>query len=294
MSLFKPFRLSLLIIVYLQASIVCAEQYKLAIGAIFKNEKPYLKEWIDFHRLVGVNHFYLYDNLSTDNPKEVLDPYIKAGIVELIHWSRDYETPEEWNKIQCAAYNNALKRARDVAHWIAFIDTDEFLYPVEKTNLITVLKNFDDYCGIVVNEQSFGTSKVYKIPQDKLLIETLLYKAPLQKKGFVKSIVQPNWVIRFTNARIPLFKKKYWGVNTNKEKSLKENGPIVMDKIRINHYWTRDENYFYNTKLVSRKKRGFSDEKDFEEVDKSNSIKDTVILRFASQLQEYLDAPSVN
>lgn len=38
----------------------------LSIGAIFKDEAPYLAEWIEFHRLVGVEHFFLYDNLSTD------------------------------------------------------------------------------------------------------------------------------------------------------------------------------------------------------------------------------------
>ena len=28
-------------------------QYKVSIGAIFKNEALYLKEWIEFHRIVG-------------------------------------------------------------------------------------------------------------------------------------------------------------------------------------------------------------------------------------------------
>ena len=39
----------------------------LAIAAIFRDEAPYLKEWIEFHRAVGVERFYLFDNLSTDH-----------------------------------------------------------------------------------------------------------------------------------------------------------------------------------------------------------------------------------
>jgi hypothetical protein len=31
----------------------------LAITAIFQNEAPYLKEWIEFHLLMGAEHFYL-------------------------------------------------------------------------------------------------------------------------------------------------------------------------------------------------------------------------------------------
>lgn len=39
---------------------------KVGIAAIFKNEAPYLREWLDFHRAAGVDRFYLYDNGSTD------------------------------------------------------------------------------------------------------------------------------------------------------------------------------------------------------------------------------------
>lgn len=49
---------------------------KLAICVIVKNEAPYMKEWIDYHRLVGVEKFYVYDNESTDSLLSVLAPYI--------------------------------------------------------------------------------------------------------------------------------------------------------------------------------------------------------------------------
>ena len=38
---------------------------ELAIGAIMKDEGPYLKEWLNFHILIGINKFYLYhENLA--------------------------------------------------------------------------------------------------------------------------------------------------------------------------------------------------------------------------------------
>ena len=60
---------------------VCETFYKnnkvyLSITAVLQNEAPYIKEWIEYHRLVGVERFYIYDNESTDNVKEILKPYI--------------------------------------------------------------------------------------------------------------------------------------------------------------------------------------------------------------------------
>jgi len=55
----------------------------LSICGIYRDEAFYLREWIEFHRLVGVERFYLYDNFSEDNHREVLAPYIESGIVVL-------------------------------------------------------------------------------------------------------------------------------------------------------------------------------------------------------------------
>ena len=56
--------------------------YDLAVTAILKDEGHYLKEWLDYHLLAGVDHFYLYNNDSTDNQAEVAAPYVKAGLVD--------------------------------------------------------------------------------------------------------------------------------------------------------------------------------------------------------------------
>src|SRR5437016_521510 len=63
-----------------------AKKYNLSICTIFKNEAPYLKEWIEYHKLVGVDHFYLYNNLSLDAFRRILAPYIKDELVTLIQW----------------------------------------------------------------------------------------------------------------------------------------------------------------------------------------------------------------
>ena len=45
----------------------------LSICAIYRDEAFYLREWLEFHRLVGVERFFLYHNLSIDDHLSVLD-----------------------------------------------------------------------------------------------------------------------------------------------------------------------------------------------------------------------------
>lgn len=51
------------------------------VVTLFRNEGPYLVEWIEYHRLVGVDRFWLYDNGSTDDGPRRLQPYIAKGVV---------------------------------------------------------------------------------------------------------------------------------------------------------------------------------------------------------------------
>ena len=52
----------------------------LAACIIIKNEAEYIKEWIDFHLLVGFDKIILYDNESNDNLKQKLENYIKENL----------------------------------------------------------------------------------------------------------------------------------------------------------------------------------------------------------------------
>lgn len=62
--------------------------------AIFKNETMNLKMWLDHYLWQGVEHFYLIDNGSTDNPMTILQEYIDKGIVSY------YFKPEKYNQIK--------------------------------------------------------------------------------------------------------------------------------------------------------------------------------------------------
>jgi hypothetical protein len=167
-------------------------KYYLSICAIFRNESDYLREWIEFHRLMGVNHFYLYNNLSDDDYSSVLNSYVDQEIVTLRDW------PEVWRKeTQPNAYKDCLDRYRHESRWIAFIDLDEFLFAPNAGSLPDVLSEYERFPGIVVNWQVYGSSGHKKKPAG-LVIENFTMKAHTNwiRNRRIKSIVDPRKAIR--------------------------------------------------------------------------------------------------
>ena len=102
------------------------KKYTISICGIFKNEAPYLKEWIEYHLLIGIDHFYLYNNNSEDDYKSILQPYIKKGLITLTEWP---DIPG-----QISAYKHWYENYRHETKWCTFLDLDEFLCPLKDVN----------------------------------------------------------------------------------------------------------------------------------------------------------------
>ncbi len=255
---------------------------KLSVCAILKNEAPYLIEWLEFHKIVGVERFYLYDNNSTDNPFDIVKPYIESG--EVI-W-------HEWSLIpgQLQAYEHCLETYRQASEWIAFIDMDEFLFPTEKDDIKEVLEEFYDSPAVAVNWLVFGSSG-HKTRPEGLQIENFTKRGvnDWEINKHIKSIVRPVEAIgpdsphdfRYLNDRV--------ATTENKE-------PIVgpwstvnsVQKLRINHYMTRSLQESQEKML-----RGKADTLDprpwmFDLTDR-NEVEDLTIQRFVPKLREAVD-----
>jgi len=251
---------------------------------IFQDEAPYLKEWIEFHRLLGVDHFYLYNNNSQDDYIEVLNPYIESGVVELMEWPEIATEVAVWDKIQIAAYNDGLNRAKSQSKWLAIIDSDEFLFPTVENNLYKFLKKYENQNGIggvLVNWVCFGTSWVEKIPEDKLLIETLLLSASSGSDHF-KSVFMPKRVSHVCSPHYVIYKKGYRHCTPSGGMP-----PFIeINKIRINHYWSRDEWYLNHFKIPRRALWGTDPETCLLWGHASNTDYDATILRFVPPLRK--------
>jgi len=149
-----------------------------------KDEGPYLREWIEFHRVVGVEKFYLYDNGSSDNTRRILAPYIRAGIVEYTFF------PGE--KMQLPAYADAIARHKMDTQWIAFVDLDEFIIPKSRARITEILDAIPDKVSqVVIDWAIFGSNGHEKKPRGTV-IENYTMRA--RRSWLYKSIVNPRMV----------------------------------------------------------------------------------------------------
>jgi hypothetical protein len=209
--------------------------HTLSACAIYLNEASYLEEWIEFHRLVGVERFYLYDNGSTDEHADVLDPYVREGIVILRDWP---PAPG-----QISAYADCLARDRDDSRWIAFIDVDEFLFSPTGRPLPQLLSDYESYPGVVVNCTIFGPSG-HRVRPSGLVTENYLRPLAVHRNRLVKTIADPR---RAANPAGPHHFDYSQGLAVD-ENRYPVRGPwtksVSHSNIRINHYLTKSEQEF--------------------------------------------------
>lgn len=284
------------VLAFLAISSSAYAKYDLTICTIFQNEAPYFKEWIEFHKLQGVQHFYLYNNNSNDDYLDALAPYINNNEVTLVEWPYTYQEGDHahWIRIQSSANMDCITNFGEETAWLASIDVDEFLYCPNGDTLTNFLQGYLDFAAVCVNWVKFGTSHIYDIPSDKLMIEllTLCTNKKDPHNRFIKSIVQPQYVIDCKSAHYFIYKDEMFPVDTNKTRIAKPktnfSQSILLDKARINHYWTRTEKYFKETKIPSRQKRRSHHqfEKLLLDAEKCNEFQDTTILQFADRLRE--------
>ena len=125
-------------------------EHEVGICLIFRNEARFLKEWIEYYLMIGIDHFWLYDNNSEDNFREVLEPYISRGIVTLIDWPQKFA--------QQAAYRDCHRRTKHSVHWMGYIDADEFVNLHKENNFKDFLRHFRHYPSVNLHWRDFGTS----------------------------------------------------------------------------------------------------------------------------------------
>ncbi len=208
----------------------------LSLLAIIRGEDLYLVEWIEFHKMMGVDHFFLYDNGDDEPTKRVLAPYLESGEVSLIPFPdmkglKDVHD-EETLSIQDMAYGDFALRYRHNCTWTLIVDVDEFVFPRKESGfsrIIDYLQKLDAnrVMGLVIPMYPFG-SNAHRSRPEGLVIPNFTTRG--ERPNHVKSLVNarflkrvPHQSVHYSLYQIALFKKMHW-----------------PDKVlRINHYWIK-------------------------------------------------------
>ncbi len=273
------------------------DMYALSVASIIKNE-PDILEWIEYHRLVGVEHFYIYDNESTDGLKEKLSKYIDAGIVTYIYYPG--------KAMQDKSINDAIQNFAYETKYLAIIDGDEYIVPVEKGRLLPELvdevittyhKNLYHpggfAGGVGINWRDYGTSN-HKTRPEGMVMENYLYRGEddYYQNVHIKTIYNPRVVTHVDNPHNGHYRDGYYTIS--------EHGSLIpflyfydgqCKKLRINHYFSKSEE-----EIIAKNRRGWpvgdlvrDDAKEVYEASVNcNKVYDPILLPYAKEVKKRL------
>ena len=199
--------------------------------SIFKNETMNLKLWIEHYLWQGIEHFYLIDNGSDDNPLSILQEYIDNGIVTY------YFLPKKHKQVEHYRYVFDTERLKEKTYWLIVCDLDEFFYGVDKklTTKIKSLENYYDY--ILCNWLMFGSDGCIQHPTD---IRTVITHRENTLNNNTKYIFKPSVIKNSSQIWIHTL------ISIPKTIRLR----IANNLIRLNHYPIQSLEFFQKVKMT--------------------------------------------
>jgi Glycosyltransferase family 92 len=216
-------------------------RFDVSVMAILKDEAPNMEEWLCHHMAIGVDHFFLYDNGSTDELHEVLKPYADHGVVTTIYFPL--------RGLQRDANNHVVRFFGDTTEWIAYVDIDEFLVPERDESISSVMARYPDAEQVLVSRKEFCYAG-HRTPAEGLVTESYReYSENVPRMGtseiLAKPIIRPRGVARVGvhNA----FTVHGRTVNTA-GRPTSEEASVIEDpsyaNLQMNHYFTKSRAEF--------------------------------------------------
>lgn len=211
-------------------------KYNTSICLICKDENPYINEWLEYHIDIGINHFYIYDNMSTVPIKEsIKKEYLNKCTI------RDWKlNVKEHGNIQIKCYSNCLYNYSRESKWIAFIDADEFINIKDNSNINDFMQQYEKYDGLYIDWLTYNANGKIK-KEDGLVRERFTKVVPYYNDIRGKCIVKAHRIVAMS-PHFPMMSNNY---NTIVDSDCKRvyspmsYGLTPMDKITLDHYITK-------------------------------------------------------
>ncbi|TNF56370.1 MAG: glycosyltransferase family 2 protein [Burkholderiales bacterium] len=228
---------------------------RVGIAAIFRNEFPYIVEWLAHHRVLGIDAFFIADNGSDDGSTELLAALDRLGYLSMLPFPTRDNTPP-----QMPAYTALMERHGHQVDWMAFIDADEFLMPTGPHSVKQVLMDAagtPNAGAMAVNWAVFGSGGHVKQPPG-LVLENFQRRAEQQliNNHHIKSIVRCQ-AFASVDGNPHIFRlHEGWHyvhpdgteLQHHAERGRGLSQKICWDRLRLNHYVVKSREEFERRK----------------------------------------------
>jgi len=227
----------------------------ITLGLVAKDESKYLKEWVLYHRLIGVDNFSIYLHNNTDDSLGILED---LG-VNFKNVSSEYLGFEVKNKL----YTEIIQEAN--TEFVCCLDIDEFIVLPKHDDIKDFLSSslFDGFGGIVLHQNIFGSNDHQASPNG-LVIENYTkrhsdnfdfpknypnFQNPCDLLKIIKTIVRRKSLKKVLDSHEYITSAPI--VNENGQLYKKYTSHRPVSKIRLNHYFTKSlEDWYFKTNRI--------------------------------------------
>lgn len=231
----------------------------MAIVLIVRNEARHIAEWARFHHGAGVSQFFVYDNACSDGTIEILRATLPEAALTVIPWAQPRFRTLTGREIhnQVLAYAHALMNFGPRFRWMAFIDVDEFLVPVEAASIPEAMAGLEAAAHVSLPWHMFGRGGHESPPEGGVVANYLQRAADPFGLGHglnFKCLVDPA---RVTEVGVHGFgiEGRHEGVNDAGEPARhdarSQRAFYSRARLQLNHYYTRS-----NAELQAKIGRG--------------------------------------
>ncbi|CAG5119302.1 unnamed protein product, partial [Candidula unifasciata] len=145
------------------------------------NITPYrIIQSIELNTVLGAQHVFIYNNNVSKETDIVLKEYEKDGVLTVLPWPLPRES-NAWYYAQHTAINDCVYRNRNSSAYVAIIDVDEFIMPVNTTSWPDMIEH--------INNEYYGDTGNNKPVMGSMAFESCLFQTKLPNNTW-KEIMQ--------------------------------------------------------------------------------------------------------
>jgi hypothetical protein len=225
---------------------------KLAICVCVRNEEDFIAEFIQWHRLLGVGHFYVYNDESTDRTQDILEKFSKDAVTIINTQWQNIGVVQIGQSVQMNAFTDCARNYGHKHAWLGFLDADEFVQPMDGgLCLFPFLQGMQEgkASSVQLNWATGVNSNLsFNSAGEKTLVEQIGFDGAPNMHS--KSFCRPECIDSITNPHLCNLKAtpgtscKAESINTDGKVISRGDGMMAqlqpaMSRFRILHYFVR-------------------------------------------------------